>query len=275
MATTSLPSAASSRLEGKVALIAGGASGIGECTAKVFAHHGAKVIIADIQDELGHLVSQSIGETNCKYVHCDVTDESQVKNAVDKAVETFGKLDIMFNNAGISDHCGPRIVDNDKASFERVLSVNVTGVFLGIKHASQAMIRARSGSIISTASISSDIAGTASHAYTCSKHAVVGLTKNAAVELGQFGIRVNCVSPHAVATPMATKFSGNSVEQIENKVNSIANLKHVTLKPEDVANAALFLASDEGRYISGLNLLIDGGFSIVNTSFNIFRYPHT
>lgn len=182
---------------------------------------------------------------------------------------------IMFNNAGIADHCGPRIVDNDKASFERVLSVSVTvtGVFLGIKRASQAMIQARSGSIISTASISSCIAGTASHAYTCLKHAVVGPTKNAAVELGQFRIRVNCVSPHAVATPMATKFSGNSVEQIENKVNSIANLKHVTLKPEDVANAALFLASDEERCISGLNLLIDGGFSIVNTSFNIFRYP--
>ncbi|XP_030949167.1 secoisolariciresinol dehydrogenase-like [Quercus lobata] len=273
MATSSLISAVTRRLEGKVALITGGASGIGEFTAKVFVHHGAKVVIADIQDELGHSVIEALGSSNALYVHCDVTDEAQIKNAVDKAVATYGKLDIMFNNAGIADENKVRIIDNEKADFERVLSVNVTGVFLGIKHASQAMIPARSGSIISTSSISSYVGGAASYSYTCSKHAVVGLTKNAAVELGQFGIRVNCLSPYALATPLATKFVGVDDETLENVMNSLANLKGVTLKAEDVANAALFLASDESRYVSGHNLLIDGGFSIVNPSFNMFQYP--
>jgi NAD(P)-dependent dehydrogenase (short-subunit alcohol dehydrogenase family) len=273
MATSSVLSAITRRLEGKVALITGGASGIGEHTAKVFVHHGAKVVIADIQDELGHLVSETLGPSNSLYVHCDVTDEAQIKNAVDKAVATYGKLDIMFNNAGIVDENKTRIIDNEKADFERVLSVNVTGVFLGIKHASQAMIPARSGSIISTSSISSYVGGAASHAYTCSKHAVLGLTKNAAVELGQFGIRVNCLSPYALATPLATKFVGVDDEGLENVMNSLANLKGVTLKVEDVANAALYFASDESRYVSGHNLLIDGGFSIVNPSFHMFQYP--
>jgi NAD(P)-dependent dehydrogenase (short-subunit alcohol dehydrogenase family) len=261
------------RLEGKVVLITGGASGIGEHTAKVFVHHGAKVVIADIQDELGHSVSEALGPSKSLYVHCDVTDEAQIKNAVDKAVATYGKLDIMFNNAGIADENKTRIIDNDKADFERVLSVNVTGVFLGIKHASQAMIPARSGSIISTSSISSYVGGAASHALTCSKHAVLGLTKNAAVELGQFGIRVNCLSPYALATPLATKFVGVDDEGLENVTNSLANLKGVTHKVEDVANAALYFASDESRYVSGHNLLIDGGFSIVNPSFHMFQYP--
>ncbi|EXC01953.1 Momilactone A synthase [Morus notabilis] len=273
MAISSLLSAVSRRLEGKVALITGGASGIGECTAKVFAHHGAKLVIADIQDDLGHSVCESLGQTNSKYVHCNVTDESHVENAVDEAVKTYGRLDIMFNNAGIADENKARIIDSEKADFERVMSVNVTGVFLGIKHAAQAMIPSRSGSIISTASISSYVGGAASHAYCCSKHAVIGLTKNAAVELGQFGIRVNSLSPYALATPLATKFVGLDDEGLENLMNSLGNLKHVTLKAEDVANAALYLASDEGRYISGHNLLIDGGFSIVNPSFNMFQYP--
>ncbi|XP_031737878.1 secoisolariciresinol dehydrogenase isoform X2 [Cucumis sativus] len=262
------------RLEGKVALITGGASGIGECTAKLFVHHGAKVVIADIQDDLGHaLCANVLGSTNSLYVHCDVTEESQVQEAVAAAVETFGKLDIMMNNAGIADPSKPRIIDNDKHDFDRVLSINVTGVFLGIKHAAQAMIPAKTGSILSTASVASYTGGSASHAYTCSKHAVVGLTKNAAVELGQFGIRVNCLSPFALVTPLATKFVGLDGPEFEKIMGSKANLKGVTLKAEDVANAALFLASDESRYVSGHNLFIDGGFSIVNPNIDIFQYP--
>lgn len=257
-----------------MALITGGASGIGECTAKTFVNHGAKVIIADVQDDLAHSVVESIGPANCTFIHCDVTVEDQIKNAVEKAIATYGKLDIMFNNAGIADENKARIIDNTKEDFERVLSVNVTGVFLGIKHASQPMIQARTGSIISTASVSSYIGGAASHAYACSKHAINGLTKNAAVELGQFGIRVNCLSPYALATPLAKQFVGLDDEGLENVMNSLANLKGVTLKAQDVANAALYLASDEAKYISGHNLLIDGGFSIVNPSFtNMFKYP--
>ncbi|KAJ8754737.1 hypothetical protein K2173_012126 [Erythroxylum novogranatense] len=273
LATTSFISSISRRLEGKVALITGGASGIGECTAKVFAHHGARIVIADIQDELGHSVVDKLGSSNSTYVHCNVTDEDQVQNAVDKAMATYGKLDIMFNNAGIADPNKARIIDNEKSDFERVLSINVTGVFLGIKHAARVMIPSRSGSIISTASISSTVGGAASHAYCCSKHAVLGLTKNAAVELGQFGIRVNCLAPYALATPLATKFVGLDSEDLEKAMDSVANLKGVTLKAEDVATAALFLASEEARYISGHNLFVDGGFSIYNSAFHMFQYP--
>lgn len=179
----------------------------------------------------------------------------------------------MFNNAGIPGQNKARIIDNTKEDFERVLSVHVTGTFLGIKHASQAMIPARSGCIISTASISSNMGGSASHGYTCAKHAVLGLTRNAAVELGQFGIRVNCVAPFACVTPLATSFTGLTGDQLEEAMRGFANLKGVTFKAEDIANAVLFLASEEARYISGHNLFLDGGFSIVNPSINVFRYP--
>ncbi|KAK4419429.1 Secoisolariciresinol dehydrogenase [Sesamum alatum] len=257
------------------ALITGGASGIGECTAKHFSKHGAKVVIADIQDELAHSVVNSIGHSNSTYIHCDVTNEDHVMNAVDKTVSTYGKLDIMFNNAGIADRPKPRIIDNEKSDFERVMSINVTGVFLGMKHAARVMVPARSGTIISTASLGSGIGGAATHAYTCSKHAVVGLTRNLAVELGQFGIRVNCLSPYALATPLAKNFLELDDEGLENAMSFMANLKGVTLKAEDVANAALFLASDEARYVSGQNLFIDGGFGIVNSAIKLFNYPES
>ncbi|CAA3001509.1 secoisolariciresinol dehydrogenase-like [Olea europaea subsp. europaea] len=262
------------RLEGKVALITGGASGIGECTAKLFSQHGAKVVIADVQDELGHSVVEAIGPINSTYIHCDVTNEDDVKNAVDKTVSIYGKLDIIFNNAGIADPNKPRIIDNEKADFERVLSVNVTGVFLCMKHAARVMVPARSGSIISTASVSSAIGSAASHAYCCSKHAVLGLTKNLAVELGQFGIRVNCLSPYALATPLTKKFVGiENDEDLENAMSLMGNLKGTNLKAEDVANAALYLASDEAKYVSGHNLFIDGGFSVYNSAIKMFQYP--
>ncbi|XP_030548656.1 secoisolariciresinol dehydrogenase-like [Rhodamnia argentea] len=273
MAGSSFISAVTKRLDGKVALITGGASGIGEITARVFAHHGAKVVIADINDALGHSVCDSLGQDTASFIHCDVTAESQIKAAAAEAISVYGKLDIMFNNAGIVDPKKSRIIDNEKVDFDRVLAVNVTGVFLGVKHAAQAMIPTRRGCIINTASMSSGVSGAASHAYTCAKHAVLGLTRNAAVELGQFGIRVNCLSPYACVTPLATKFVGLGPAELEATMDSLSNLKGLTLKAEDVANAALFLASDEARYVSGHNLFIDGGLSIVNPSFNMFQYP--
>ncbi|KAJ4705337.1 secoisolariciresinol dehydrogenase-like [Melia azedarach] len=236
-------------------MITGGASGVGACTAKVFSQHGAKVVIADIQDELGHSVVEKLGTSNSSYVHCDVTNESHIRNAIDETVAKHGKLDIMFNNAGIIGKDKSQIMDNEMADFERVLSVNVTGVFLGIKHAARVMVPARSGSIISTASVSSVLGG---------------LTRNAAVELGQLGIRVNCLSPYGIATPMISTYSGFTAEQFENWMGSCGNLKGVTLKGEDITNAALYLASDGAKYVSGHNLFIDGGFTVVNPSFGMF-----
>ncbi|XP_024962002.1 secoisolariciresinol dehydrogenase-like [Cynara cardunculus var. scolymus] len=179
----------------------------------------------------------------------------------------------MFNNAAIMHPNKDRIIDNEKTDFEQVLSVNVTGVFLGMKHAARVMLPVRAGSIISMTSIASYIGGVAPHSYMCAKHAVVGLTKNIAVELGQFGIRVNCLSPYGIATPIATNALGLDAEGVENMMNSFGNLKGVTLKVDDVAKAALFLVSDDAQYISGHNLFIDGGFSIVNPSFGMFKYP--
>ncbi|KAK7829516.1 secoisolariciresinol dehydrogenase [Quercus suber] len=177
------------RLEGKVALITGGASGIGAATANLFSKHGAKVVIADMQDELGHSVCKELNSPSTTFVHCDVAKETDVENAVNHAVSMYGKLDIMYNNAGISGESQYNIPDNTQADFEQVIRVNLVGAFLGTKHAARVMIPARKGSIINTASISSIMGGTAPHGYTCSKHAMAGLMKNTAVELGHFGIR--------------------------------------------------------------------------------------
>ncbi|GKU93779.1 hypothetical protein SLEP1_g7345 [Rubroshorea leprosula] len=268
MAASSLLSAAVRRLEGKVAIVTGGANGIGECTARTFTKHGAKVVIADIQDDLAESVCSDIGSESASFVHCDVTKERDVQNVVDTTVSKFGKLDIMFNNAGIIDVAKPDILDNDVSEFEQVLRVNVVGAFLGTKYAARVMKAVRRGSIINTASVCSITGGSASHAYTSSKHGVLGLMRNAAVELGQYGIRVNCVSPYVVATPLAKNFL--KMDDIDGYFGIYENLKGANLEPEDVAASALFLASDESKYVSGHNMIIDGGFTITNSGFSIF-----
>ncbi|KAI3994430.1 hypothetical protein MKX01_012687 [Papaver californicum] len=154
MGSSSLFSSLARRSEGKVALITEGFSGIGECTAKLFSQHGVKFMIADIQDER-HSVCKDIGTGSASYIHCDVTDESQIQNAIDATVANYGKLDIMFKNVGIIDKPKPRILDKDQSYFEQVLKVNVTRTFLGIKHATRVMIPACQGSIISAYNISS------------------------------------------------------------------------------------------------------------------------
>ncbi|KAI5388678.1 borneol dehydrogenase, mitochondrial [Lathyrus oleraceus] len=267
MATASLVSAALKRLEGKVALITGGASGIGEATARLFSQNGAKVVIADIQDDQGHSVCQELHKSSASYVHCDVTNEKDIENAVNTTVSKYGKLDIMFNNAGILGVNNTNILEYKLSDFQQVINVNVLGVFLGTKHAARVMIPAKRGSIINTASICGSIGGVASHAYTSSKHAVVGLTRNTAVELGAAGVRVNCVSPYLVATPLAKKYFNLDEDEC---LSIYSNLKGANLLPKEVAEAALYLGSDESKYVSGHSLVIDGGFTIVNNGFCVF-----
>lgn len=269
MATASLLSAAARRLEGKVALITGAASGIGECTARLFAKHGAKLILVDVQDDLGQSLSKDLdGLTSASFLHCDVTNETDIKDAVDFAVSKYGKLDIMFNNAGIVGDPNPHILETEKAQFEDVLRTNLIGPFLGIKHAAKAMIPAHKGSIINTASVASVTAALVGYPYTTSKHAVVGLTKNAAVELGRHGIRVNSISPYYTPTPLTKKLL--NMENDEDFGQLYSNIKGSICRREDSAEAVLYLGSDESKYVSGHNLVVDGGFSVMNAGFCIY-----
>jgi len=255
------------RLDGKVAIVTGGANGIGASTVFLFHEHGAKVVIADIEDNLGQKIADKLGE-NVSYVHCDVTNEDDICNLIDTTVAKHGQLDIMYNNAGIMDSGSVfgRILDTKKSDLERVISVNLVGSFLGAKHAARVMVPQRKGCILFTSSAATAIAGISSHAYAASKCAIVGVAKGLAAELGQYGIRVNCVSPFAVlGTGMSSEMSEADKSQAEGALsNLVGNLKGQILKAEDVARAALYLASDEANYISGLNLLVDGGYSVVN-----------
>ncbi|KAK8492490.1 hypothetical protein V6N13_009503 [Hibiscus sabdariffa] len=258
------------RLDGKVALITGGSSGLGEITARVFVKHGAKVVIADVQDELGHSLCQELGTDYISYVHCDVTCETDVEKVVELAVSKHGKLDIMFNNAGIMGDLETRVTESSSEKFKRVFDVNVLGAFHGAKHAARVMVPAKKGCILFTASVASKICYGSSHAYKTSKHAVAGLTKSLAVELGEHGIRVNCISPHGIFTPMVQKtFGVFDKKKGEEMIAVSAVLKETILEPEDFANAALYLASDEAKYVSGVNLAIDGGYSLSNPSFKM------
>ncbi|KAF7813380.1 secoisolariciresinol dehydrogenase-like [Senna tora] len=261
-----LPPAAA-RLQGKVALITGGARGIGACMARLFCQHGAKVVIVDIRDDLGRAVANEIGPELATYVHCDVTKESDVENAVKTTISNHQKLDIIVNNAVLGGDVKPNILDNDVDDFERVIRVNLTGPFLGTKQAARVMIPQRKGSIIMVGSVASSVGGVATHAYTSSKHGLLGLTKNVAAELGKYGIRVNCVSPYLIANALAKEF----FKMDDEGCNGVySNLEGVRLKEEDVAEAALYLASDESKYISGHNLAVDGGFTTINPIFGVF-----
>ncbi|XP_077235666.1 short chain aldehyde dehydrogenase 1-like isoform X3 [Tasmannia lanceolata] len=254
----------SKRLEGKVAVITGGASGIGESTARLFVSHGAKVVIADIQDNLGQSICQELGSENALFSHCDVTKDEDIQNAVDSAVSKFGKLDIMFNNAGITDKLKPSVLEIDNENFQKVLNVNIFGSFLGAKHAARVMIPQRKGCILFTSSACSITTAGTLHAYKASKHALVGLTQNLCAELGKYGIRVNSIAPYGIATPLMQNTFGMEENEIETWMGKAANMKGVTLKPEDIALAALYLASDEAKFVSGLNLLVDGGCTKIN-----------
>jgi len=268
------------RLEGKVAIITGGASGIGEAIVRLFTKHGAKVVIADIADEAGRNLAGSLSPP-ATYVHCDVSKEQDVGAAVDLAMEKHGQLDIMYNNAGIIV-AGKSVAEYDMEQFDRVMRVNVRGVMLGIKHAARVMIPRKKGCIISTASIAGIVGGFAPYSYTVSKHAVIGLTKNGAAELGKYGIRVNAVSPYGSATPLAVEYlkqgdASSSASEVDNKAaveafcSSVANLEGTIHKVEDIAEAGLYLASDEAKYVSGHNLVVDGGITVVNHSWKTYR----
>ncbi|MED6205821.1 hypothetical protein PIB30_021289 [Stylosanthes scabra] len=261
------------RLDGKVAIVTGGASGIGEATVKLFSEKGAYVVIADIQDELGKEVATSIGIDKVTYRHCDVRDEKQVEETVAFTVHKYGGLDIMFNNAGVAGSQSS-VLDLDLKDFDNTLAVNLRGYAVFIKHAARVMVaRKTRGSIICTASTvgSESITGFDGKAYVSSKSGILGLVRATCGDLGQYGIRVNSISPYLVATPLATKVLNMDVSEVEEFGVAAANLKGIVLKPIHIAQAALFLASDQSAYVSGHDLVVDGGFLAVNSTFKFIQ----
>jgi 3alpha(or 20beta)-hydroxysteroid dehydrogenase len=237
------------RLDGKVAIISGGARGQGAAEARLFAAEGAKVVVGDVLDDEGAAVAAEIGDA-ALYVHLDVTDEAQWAAAVKATEEAFGPVSVLINNAGILHfQSRPKTTLED---FERVMRVNVTGVFLGMKAVTASMVEAGGGSIVNVSSTAGLQGLPYLGAYVASKWAVRGLSKTAAIDLGQKGIRVNSVHPGGIDTPMVAGTSGDAPFYKRLPVSRMGS-------PEEVAAAVLFLASDEASYIAGAELAIDGG----------------
>ncbi|KAJ1378362.1 Short-chain dehydrogenase/reductase SDR [Sesbania bispinosa] len=262
------------KLQGKIALITGAGSGIGKATAAKFIDNGAKVIIADREKQLGQETAKELGP-NATFITCDVAKESDISSAVDFAISKYSQLDIMYNNAGVACSTAPSIVDLDLALFDQVMDINVRGVVAGMKHAARVMIPQQSGSILCTASVTGVMGGMAPHTYSVSKFAIIGMVKSLASELCKHGIRVNCISPFAIPTLLVieemrrTSSPHLDAQSIVEIVHSAGVLHGANCEPNDIANAALYLASDDAKYVSGHNLVVDGGF----TSFKNFEFP--
>ena len=245
------------RLDGKVAIISGGARGQGEVEAKLFVQEGAKVVFGDILDEEGKQVEAAIRQAGgaATYVHLDVTQEADWQQAVAAAVSTYGKLDILVNNAGILRR--DSIEETTKELWDTILAVNATGVFLGTKYAIPAMRKAGGGSIVNISSISGMVA-LGGPAYNASKGAVRVFTKVTAVHHADDNIRCNSIHPGPVRTPM-TESTYSDPEMLERRLRDMPLGRLGT--SEDIAYGVLYLASDEAAYVTGAELVIDGGYT--------------
>ena len=242
------------RLNGKVALVTGAARGQGESEARIFAREGARVVLADVLDELGTKVANDIGDM-ASYVHLDVTSEDQWAAAIAHTTNRFGRLDVLVNNAGIA-RSAP-LASTTLADYRTVIDVNQVGVFLGMRAVIEPMSDVGRGSIVNISSIDGIVGMTGLIAYVASKFAVRGMTKAAALELGPLGIRVNSVHPGLIETPML-HLGGPAVDEGIKRMVQHFPLRRVGL-PEDVAGVALFLASDDSAYCTGAEIVVDGG----------------
>jgi NAD(P)-dependent dehydrogenase (short-subunit alcohol dehydrogenase family) len=250
------------RLEGQVALVTGAASGVGEATARLFARDGARVVLADIQDELGSAVAKEIGE-DARYRHCDVREEAQVESAIQTALEEFRRLDCVFANAGVVGALGS-IAELPSSDWEYTMAVNLRGPYLCMKHAARVMKQQRSGSIIATASVAALQGGLAPHTYGASKAGLIGLVRSVAAELAPFGVRVNCIAAGNLATEMVAGMifgDPSKVSEIQQGLAAESPLPGRAGLPGDIARAALYLASEDAGFVTGHTLVVDAGIT--------------
>ena len=254
-------------LTGRVAIVTGGASGIGRATVELFVNEGAKVVIADLDAQRGAELAAQFGDA-ALFQRADVANAAEVQALVDLAVARFGGLHIMFNNAGVSGAMHGRFLDDNLKDFPRVIGVNLLGVMLGTQIAARHMAKQRSGSIINTASIAGVKAGFGVMTYRASKAGVVHFTKCAAIDLAEYGIRVNCIAPGHIRTAMssyaAPGMSSEMAERVEKAVAAATDAGRPLKRqgrPEDVAQAALYLGSDRSAQVTGILIPLDGGLT--------------
>jgi len=243
-------------LDGKVAVITGGASGIGEGTVKRFVEEGARVVIADMQEDKGRALVDSLAGS-AVFINTDVTVEEQVKAAIDKAGSQWGRLDCVFNNAGFGGAIGP-LEDTPVEDYDITMNVLVKGVFLGMKHAIPVMKKQGGGSLINTSSVAGLIAGHTPHLYSVAKAAVIHMTKSVALEVGENNIRVNAICPGFIVTPLSTNTVGKDTDLGALNVKIIQPIPRAG-KPDDIAQMACWLAGDRSTFVTGQAIAVDGG----------------
>jgi NAD(P)-dependent dehydrogenase (short-subunit alcohol dehydrogenase family) len=256
------------RLEGKVAVITGAASGMGRATALRFATEGAAIVVADLNSQGAESVISEIAAAGGRAVfqRTDVINEGDIKSMIDRAVKEYGRLDITFNNAGIGGATG-RLQDVTSDDWDKTFAVLTRAVFFGIKHSIEPMKKAGGGSIISTSSLAGlrGVAGLT--AYSAAKAAVVNLTESAAIEFGRDRIRVNCICPGGILTPLVFRGMPGGEEAAERNMAKMQPIPRAG-RPDDIAAMALFLASDDAEWISGTAMSVDGGLNTGNTRIN-------
>ena len=252
------------RLEGKVAVITGAASGMGRATALRFAQEGAAVVVADLNSQAGEATIAEIAAAGGRAVfqHTDVSDDGAIKAMIDRAVKDFGRLDITYNNAGIGGATG-LIEETTAPDWDKSFVILTRAVFLGIKYSIAPMRKVGGGSIISTSSVAGLRGVAGLHAYSAAKSAVISLTESAAIELGRDRIRVNCICPGGIVTPLVYRGMRGGEEAARRSMDRGQPIPRAG-KPEDIAAMALFLASDDAEWITGTSMIVDGGMATGN-----------
>jgi NAD(P)-dependent dehydrogenase (short-subunit alcohol dehydrogenase family) len=251
------------RLDGKVTIITGGGSGMGKTAAELFAKEGARVVVADYSEASGEAVVAGVraagGEAT--FVRADVSNEADARGMVQHAVATYGRLDALYNNAGVMPEADHSVIDTDTDTWDKVMAVNVRGVFLGCKYAIPQMLEQGSGSIISTASFVAILGcSVPQDAYTASKGAVLALTRSMAVQFAGRGVRSNSISPGPIETPLLMDWllKDEAAKQLRLARNPSGRFG----KPEEIVSVAIYLASDESKWTNGANFVIDGGITV-------------